>query len=121
MSVIPDWVKKYKTKGVEIRVSGNNYYAYEMTSRWNKDKKRADKVTGKYLGVVTHDGIVKTRSMGLVRSDYEYGNIALLYGIASKTVIPVLKEIYPTMWERIVSYAILRNIQPLPMKSIHYL
>ncbi len=121
MSDMPDWARKYKTKGVEIRVSGNNYYAYEMSSRWNKEKKRADKVTGKYLGVVTHDGIVKTRSMGLVRSDYEYGNIALLYGIASKTIIPILKEIYPTMWERIISYAILRNIQPLPMKSLHYL
>ena len=121
MSDMPDWVRKYKTKGVEIRVSGNNYYAYEMSSRWNKEKKRADKVTGKYLGVVTHDGIVKTRSMGLVRSDYEYGNIALLYGIAEKTIIPILKEIYPTMWERIISYAILRNIQPLPMKSVHYL
>ena len=121
MSVIPDWVRKYKTKGVEIRVSGNNYYAYEMSSKWNKEKKRADKVTGKYLGVVTHDGIVKTRSMGLVRSDYEYGNIALLYGIAEKTIIPILKEIYPTMWERIVSYAILRDIRPLPMKSLHYL
>ena len=121
MIALPDWVKKYKTKGVEIRVSGNRYYAYEMTSRWNREKKRADKITGQYLGVVTHDGIVKPRSMGLVRSDYEYGNIALLYGIAERTVIPVLKEIYPTMWERIISYVILRNIQPLPMKSIHYL
>ena len=121
MADLPDWVRKYKTKGVEIRVSGENYYAYEMTSRWNKEKKRADKITGQYLGVVTHDGIVKTRSMGLVRSDYEYGNIALLHGIAEKTIIPVLKEIYPTMWQRIISYAILRNIQPLPMKSVHYL
>ena len=102
MTDLPDWVKKYKTKGVEIRVSGNKYYAYEMTSRWNKEKKRADKITGQYLGVVTHDGIVRPRSMGLVRSDYEYGNIALLHGIAEKTVIPVLKEIYPTMWERII-------------------
>lgn len=121
MVELPDWVRKYKTKGVEIRVSGQNYYAYEMTSKWNKEKRRADKITGKYLGVVTHDGIVKIRSMGLVRSDYEYGNIALLYNIAEKTVIPILKEIYPTMWERIISYAILRNIQPLPMKSVHYL
>ncbi|MCL4307528.1 MAG: transposase, partial [Candidatus Thermoplasmatota archaeon] len=120
MTAPPDWVKKYKTKGVEIRGSGDRYYAYEMSSRWNKEKKRADKITGKYLGVVTHHGIVKPRSMGLVRSDYEYGNIALLYGIAEKTIIPVLKEIYPTMWQRIISYAILRNIQPLPMKSIHY-
>jgi|GEM_PF-4247671 len=40
---LPDWVKKYKTKGVEIRVFGQNYYAYEMSSGWNKEKKRADK------------------------------------------------------------------------------
>ena len=39
----------------------------------------------------------------------------------SRTIIPVLKEIYPTMWERIISYVILRNIQPLPMKSMRYL
>ena len=57
---------------------------------------------------------------GTGEADYEYENIALLYGIAEKTTIPVLKEIYPTMWQRIISYAILRNIQPLPMKSIHY-
>ncbi|OWP56674.1 MAG: IS1634 family transposase [Thermoplasmatales archaeon B_DKE] len=121
MPELPDWVKKYKTKGVEIRVSGDRYYAYEMSSKWNREKKRADKITGQYLGVVTREGIVKPRSMGLVRSDYEYGNIALLYGIAERTVIPVLKEIYPTMWERIISYVILRNLQPLPMKSVHYL
>ena len=99
----PEWVKKYKTKVVEIRKSGDRYYTYEMTSKWNREKKRADKITGKYLGVVTHDGIVKTGSMGMVRSDHEYGNIALLHGIAEKTMIPVLKEIYPTMWERIIS------------------
>ncbi|EQB68124.1 MAG: hypothetical protein AMDU5_GPLC00017G0087 [Thermoplasmatales archaeon Gpl] len=36
-------------------------------------------------------------SIGMVRTDYEYGNIALLHGIADRTIIPVLKEIYPTM------------------------
>jgi len=121
MTDLPDWVKKYKTKGVEIRNSGDRYYAYEMSSRWNREKKRANKITGQYLGVVTPHSIVNPRSIGLVRSDYEYSNIALLHGIAEKTVIPVLKEIYPTMWERIISYAILRNIQPLPLKSINYL
>ena len=121
MTDLPDWVKRYKAKGIEIRVSGQNYYAYEMSSRWNKEKKRADKVTGKYLGVVTKDGIVKPRSMGFMRSDYEYGNIALLYGIAEKTILPVLKEVFPYLYERIINYVILREIQPLPMKSIHYL
>ena len=121
MVELPDWVRKYKTKGVEIRVSGERYYAYKMSSRWNKDKKRADKVTGEYLGVVTKDGIIKPRSTGMVRSDYEYGNIALLYGIAEKTILPVLKDIYPYMYRRIINYVILRNIQPLPMKSVRYL
>ena len=119
LNVFSDSVKKCKTKGVEIRVSGNRYYAYEMTSRSNREKKRADKITGRYLGVVTHDCIVKSRSMGLVRSDYEYGNIALLYGIAEKTVIPVLKDIYPTMWQRIISYVMLRNILALRTSTVH--
>ena len=82
MAELPEWVRKYKTKGVEIRVSGPNYYAYEMSSKWNPKKKRADKITGEYLGVVTREGIVKPRSIGMVRTDYEYGNIALLHRIA---------------------------------------
>ena len=91
MVELADWVRKYKTKGVKIRPSGKNYYAYEMSSKWNKEKKRPDKITGEYLGVVTHADIVNPRSMGLVRSDYEYGNISLLYGIAERTAITVLK------------------------------
>jgi len=61
--------------------------------------------------VVTHSVIIRKDQFTGIRGDYEYGNIALLYGIAEKTLIPTLKEIYPTMWERIISYAILRNIQ----------
>ena len=33
MATLPDWVRKYKTKGVEIRAYGQNYYVYEMSSR----------------------------------------------------------------------------------------
>lgn len=36
-------------------------------------------------------------------------------------MIHVLKDKYLTMWELIISYVMLRNIQLLPMKSIHYL
>ncbi|MGC8515240.1 MAG: IS1634 family transposase, partial [Thermoplasmata archaeon] len=121
MPELPDWVRKYKTKGIEIRTSHGKFYAYEMSSRWNREKKRADKITGEYLGVVTQQGIIKPRSMGNVRSDYEYGNIALLYGVAERTILPVLKDVFPYMYGRIINYVILREIQPLPMKSIRYL
>ena len=121
MNNIPDWARKYKTKGVYIRNVGNSYYAYRTRSKWDKENKRTKTLPPEYMGVVTHDGIIRKDQVTGIRSDYEYGNIALLYNIAEKTVIPVLKEIYPTMWERIISYVMLRNIQPLPMKSVHYL
>jgi len=121
MNNIPDWARKFKTKGVYIRNVGNSYYAYRTRSKWDKENKRTRTLPPEYIGVVTHSGIIRKDQVTSIRSDYEYGNIALLYGIAEKTVIPVLKEIYPTMWERIISYVILRNVQPLPMKSVHYL
>jgi transposase len=121
MNNIPDWARKFKTKGVYIRNVGNSYYAYRTRSKWDKENKRTKTLPPEYIGVVTHSGIIRKDQVTSIRSDYEYGNIALLYGIAEKTVIPVLKEIYPTMWERIISYVILRNVQPLPMKSVHYL
>ena len=73
------------------------------------------------MGVVTRNGIVRKGDVTGIRSDYEYGNIALLYGTAEKTILPVLKEVFPYLYGRIINYVMLREIQPLPMKSIRYL
>lgn len=59
MNNMPDWVLEQKGKGIEIRRFGDRYYAYESSSRYDKEIKRAKKVTGKYLGVVTPSGIIK--------------------------------------------------------------
>ncbi len=112
---------KYKTKGVYIRNIGNRYYAYRTRSKWDKGEKRTKTLPPQYLGVVTKNGIIRKDDVTGIRGDYEYGNVSLLYGIASRTIIPVLRETFPYLYERIVNYVILRNIQPLPMKSIRYL
>ena len=75
----------------------------------------------KYLGVVTRNGIVRKSGITGIRGDYEYGNIALLYGIAENTFLPMLRKIFPFMYEKVIAYVILRNIQPLPTKSARYL
>ena len=121
MNNIPDWAKKYKTKGIYIRNVGNSYYAYRTRSKWNKENKRTKTLPPEYIGVVTHSGIIRKDQVTGIRSDYEYGNISLLYGIAEKTILPVLKEMFPYLYGRIINYVILRNIQPLPMKSMRYL
>ena len=90
MNTIPDWAMKYKTRGIYIRNVGNNYYAYKTRSKWIKEEKRTKTLPPVYLGVVTRNGIVRKDQVMGIRSDYEYGNIALLYGIAEKTILPVL-------------------------------
>ena len=121
MSELPDWVKKWKKKGIEIRNLRGRYYAYEMSSVYDTELKRAKKITGKYLGVVTQNGIVKrSAASSSIYGDFEYGNIALLYGIAEKTITPILKRVFPYMYERILIYALIRLINPLPMKSMRY-
>lgn len=119
---LPNWVLKYKTKGVEIRKRGNSYHAYQVTSKWDPQKKRPQKITKKYLGVVTPTGITKPRKRGMLKGDYEYGHIALLWKLAKESgLVSIVKEHYPFKWEEILSFAFLRLIQPLPLKSMHHL
>jgi transposase len=119
---LPKWVKKFKTKGIEIRKRGNKFHAYRVTSKWNKEKKRAQKITLEYLGVITPNGIFKPRKNGIIKGDYEYGHIALLWKLANESnFIPLLKKHYPYNWKEIISFVFLRLIQPLPLKSIQYL
>ena len=120
MNEFPDWVKKFRGKGIEIRNFGSHYYAYRISSRYDSRTGRARKITDEYLGVVTHDGIVRKKSITGIRGDYEYGNASLIYGIAEKTILPALREIFPQMYGRILAYSILRLINPLPMKSVRY-
>lgn len=54
----PSWVAKHKVKGTEIRLIGKHYRLYKITSKWDKDKKRAKKVTLAYLGTITESGLI---------------------------------------------------------------
>lgn len=119
---LPEWVKKYKTKGIEIRKRGKTYHAYKITSKWNPEKKRAQKITLAYLGVVTPNGFIKPRKQGSLKGDYEYGNINLLWQLAKEGgLLELLKEHFPYDWEQMISFIILRIVRPMPLKSTHYI
>ena len=49
----PAWALKHKKSGTELRLIKGRYYLYEVSSKWNKEKKRAQKITGKILGGIT--------------------------------------------------------------------
>jgi hypothetical protein len=58
--VHPDWALRQKRPGTELRYIRGIYYLYGVSSKWNKDKKRAQKVTGKILGKVTENGFIES-------------------------------------------------------------
>ena len=53
----PDWAVKFRRPGTELRrVNDSLYKLYECSSVYDKEKKRARKITGKYLGSITEAG-----------------------------------------------------------------
>ena len=62
MATHPKWATKHKRKGAELRLINGRYYLYEVSSKWDSEKKRAKKITGKILGRIT-------RESGFVESD----------------------------------------------------
>ena len=41
----PEWVTKHRRKGTNISCIRGKYYLYEVGSKWNKEKGRAQKIT----------------------------------------------------------------------------
>ena len=61
----PEWVEKHRAKGTNISCIKGKYYLYEVTSVWNKEKQRAQKVTKKYLGRITESGLIPPKEKGI--------------------------------------------------------
>lgn len=59
---IPEEIKKQRPTqfgAVEIRHIGGHYYTYLVSSRWDAEKGRPQKVTGKSIGKITaEDGFI---------------------------------------------------------------
>ena len=126
----PEWALACKRKGTELRCLNGKYYLYAVTSKWNPDKKRSVKITGKLLGKITQtDGFVESDKARLRRQQIqiehiqvkEYGITAALDTLFSDT-IAALKEFFPDCWERLVILAYGRLVYQSPLKnmSFHY-
>ncbi|MDP2750360.1 MAG: transposase [Nanoarchaeota archaeon] len=121
----PDWVKKYQEKGTQAVKIKENYYLYKITSVWDPKKGRARKVTEKYLGKITPDGIVKPKQERIIEglnniTVKEFGASYFINSIASN-IIELLKENYPALWKEIFVFSTMRLFHSSPLKNVsHY-
>ena len=124
--MLPEWVQKHKTVGKEVRNISGRYYLYEVTSKYDPAKKRSQKITKRYLGRITPEGLTKPNREILKEtmqqvSIKEYGATYFTLTHCSN-IIELLKTHYPQEWEQITAFAITRLFYSSPLKNVqvHY-
>jgi hypothetical protein len=129
-NIHPAWALACKRKGTELRLIKGKYYLYEATSKWNSEKKRSVKITGKLLGKITErEGFVESEKALLRKQQTrfehiqvkEYGITAAIDALFSDT-IEALKKFFPDSWQRLIGLAYGRLVYRSPLKNMafHY-
>ena len=121
----PDWVLRHKTKGTNISCIKGKYYLYSVTSRWDKEKGRSQKITTGYLGRITEDGLIPPKS----RIDTEKPKITVKEYGATRFLLDVgddilrkLHIVFPKYAEMLFSLAAIRVMYHCPFRrmELHY-
>jgi len=126
-SVHPEWALKHRQKGTELRLINGTYYLYQVTSKWNPDKKRSQKITGKLLGKITSEGFHESDKDKL-RKNFdkvletppqvkEYGASYFIKHNFSQYLNRV-KNHFPEIWQEIIGLAYVRLLYQAPIKNI---
>lgn len=131
MASHPDWATKHRTKGTELRFINGKYYLYEVSSKWNADKKRSQKITGKLLGRITEkEGFIPSDKNTLRKKFIAPSDICVKeYGITAfikthfQDYIQLLRKHFQHHAEVILMLAYCRLIFQSPLKNaeFHYL
>lgn len=122
--IIPEVIKRQKPKmfgASEIRYIGGYYYVYLVSSKWDAEKGRSRKVTGKSVGKITEaDGFIPNangmRQMQKIRTVSEATPVVKTYGAyaALQQLAPdisnQLKKYFPDIFREIRTFALLRLV-----------
>jgi transposase len=115
----PDWVEKYRQKGTNISCVDGRYYLYSVSSKWNKEKGRAQKKTDAYLGRITEQGLIpktekppKEESVVTVK---EYGATKAIVELGGE-LLEKLRDKFGTSGEVVFAIAVSRLIEQSPFK-----
>jgi len=129
MKDFPEWVLKYKKKGVELRKIRGLYYMYEVSSSWDKDLKRPKKKTGVYLGRITEEKgfIAKKPSVAVSNKDSDMAKIHVKERGVSEFIKnnfseyeELLRSHFPDEWQSILALVFGRFTEHSSMKNMKF-
>ncbi len=113
---IPEQIQRHKPAeagACEIRHIGGYYYVYQITSVWDKEKKRAKKKTGKCIGKITEgDGFIPNeyylRPKQALKASIKCYGIYELFTQLSPHIKENLQAAFPDIWREITVICLLR-------------
>ena len=119
---LPEWVLKHKKPGTQVVQIRGNYYLYKVTSKWDREKGRARKVTERYLGKITEEGLIKPRHERIEESlkritVKEYGASKYIVEI-TRDIQEYLREEFPEGWREIYVFSVMRLMHNSVMKTL---
>jgi transposase len=131
MSKHPQWATRHKRKGTELRLINGKYYLYEVSSKWDPEKKRPQKITGKLLGRITkEEGFIESDKAKLRKKEIlvtslvvkEYGVTAFI-GSCLNEYKDLLGKHFPNDWKSILALAYCKLVHRSALKNaeFHYL
>lgn len=123
-STHPQWALKHKKPGTELRLIKGRYYLYEVSSKWNKEKKRAQKITGKILGRITEDkGFTASGqriypALQLKELSAKSAGVGPFVESVFSDVMPALKKHFGGEAESIFCASLMRLAHQSPLKNM---
>lgn len=88
--VYPEWVQKYRTRGMTIKKKGESYYLYKRTSKRVPGKKYPQPVDT-YVGLITPEGVIQSDKKKVALSNVEVRE----YGFTR-----AIQELCPKEWKK---------------------
>lgn len=133
----PDWALVQRKKNQEIKKIQNKYYLYEVSSVYDKEKKKTKKISGKCLGrlkepIITENLIeklvenstensstIQTPTVSRALSVKEYGASDFIISSLSKE-IELLKIHIPSDWQQILVCCVFRLLYQSAFKQMNW-
>lgn len=120
----PSWAMELRQKGQEIKKIQGKYYLYEVSSHYDKVKKRTVKKSGKYLGRITPEGLMTPENKASFStprkiSIKEYGASHYIVRCLEKEIV-LLQQYFPKYWREIIVCCVFRLLYQSAFKQMHW-
>ena len=122
----PDWALAHKKKNTELRCIRGKFYLYQVSSIWDKEKKRPVKKTGKCLGTITEKDGLKPSKKHYAESIKDMSVNPRVFGAfylfdnISREWEKHMKKYFPLRWKQIVCMAYTRLFKRSPIKNMPF-